>query len=104
MLEALVARHGWPELARRIHIRCFTHDPSLSSSLAFLRRNEWARADVEKLYLADLRRAERNRQRNAERAAQRAHRAQQDETAAESGSAAVCAPEAPSEGDAGPED
>ena len=55
MLEALVARHGWDELGARIKIRCFTHDPSLKSSLKFLRKTEWARSKVEKLYLQDLR-------------------------------------------------
>ena len=51
MLEELVERHGWDELGRRIPIRCFTHDPSISSSLKFLRRTPWARAKVEELYL-----------------------------------------------------
>jgi uncharacterized protein (DUF2132 family) len=51
MLEQLVARHGWDGLARRIDIRCFTHDPSIKSSLKFLRKTPWARAKVEALYL-----------------------------------------------------
>ena len=74
ILEQLVERHGWSELGRRIRVRCFVNDPSISSSLAFLRRSDWARSQVESLYLADVRRAERNRKRNAERAARRAHR------------------------------
>lgn len=41
----------WPELGRRIDIRCFTHDPSIASSLKFLRRTPWARERVEALYL-----------------------------------------------------
>lgn len=53
MLDDLVARHGWEVLAARIHIRCFSHDPSVNSSLKFLRRTPWARAKVERLYLAD---------------------------------------------------
>ena len=53
MLEDLVARHGWAELGARIKIRCFTHDPSLKSSLKFLRKTDWARSKVEKLYLQD---------------------------------------------------
>lgn len=53
LLEALVARHGWPGLASRIEIRCFSIDPSIKSSLIFLRRNQWARDQVEKLYLED---------------------------------------------------
>lgn len=71
MLEALVDRLGWDELGARVKIRCFTHDPSVSSSLKFLRKTEWARAKVEQLYLADQRKAERNRARNARRAEQR---------------------------------
>ncbi len=55
ILEDLVERRGWPELARLINIRCFAFDPSVKSSLTFLRRNEWARKKVEELYLADLR-------------------------------------------------
>jgi uncharacterized protein (DUF2132 family) len=59
LLTELVARHGWPGLAARIDIRCFSLDPSMSSSLKFLRRTEWARKKVEQLYLEDLRRAGR---------------------------------------------
>ena len=51
ILEELVQRHGWAELGREINIRCFTHDPSIKSSLAFLRKTPWARAKVEALYL-----------------------------------------------------
>lgn len=51
MLEQLVARYGWDGLAREIDIRCFTHDPSITSSLKFLRKTPWARAKVEALYL-----------------------------------------------------
>jgi uncharacterized protein (DUF2132 family) len=51
MLEHLVATHGWDGLGRLIDIRCFTHDPSITSSLKFLRRTPWARAKVEALYL-----------------------------------------------------
>ena len=42
---------GWEELGRAVPVRCFTHDPSISSSLKFLRRTPWARAKVEELYL-----------------------------------------------------
>ncbi|MFI5297046.1 MAG: VF530 family DNA-binding protein [Polyangiales bacterium] len=52
---ALVAKLGWAELGDRIDIRCFTYDPSVSSSLKFLRRTPWARAKVEALYLQVLR-------------------------------------------------
>lgn len=47
----LVERYGWDELGRMVDIRCFTHDPSISSSLKFLRRTPWARDKVEALYL-----------------------------------------------------
>ena len=50
ILEALVAHHGWPGLAARVEIRCFMFDPSITSSLKFLRRTPWARAKVEQLY------------------------------------------------------
>ena len=51
IVERLETHYGWDELGRRIKIRCFTHDPSLKSSLKFLRRTPWARDKVEKLYL-----------------------------------------------------
>lgn len=50
ILEALVAHHGWRGLAAQIEIRCFMFDPSITSSLKFLRRTPWARAKVEQLY------------------------------------------------------
>ena len=49
----LVDRYGWEELGRMIEIRCFTHDPSVTSSLKFLRRTPWARDKVEALYLRE---------------------------------------------------
>ena len=55
ILTSLVDHFGWDELGRRIEIRCFTSDPSVPSSLKFLRRTPWARAKVEKLYLATFR-------------------------------------------------
>ena len=55
MLEHLVEVYGWEELGFRIDIRCFTHDPSMKSSLKFLRKTDWARAKVERLYLRSLR-------------------------------------------------
>lgn len=51
IVEQLQAHYGWAELGRRIPIRCFTHEPSLGSSLAFLRRQPWARKEVEELFL-----------------------------------------------------
>ena len=58
IVEDLVARHGWADLAARIPIRCFDSDPSIQSSLTFLRKTPWARRRVEQLYLTDTRRAE----------------------------------------------
>jgi len=55
MLSELVEGMGWAEMGRRVAIRCFTHDPSLASSLRFLRRTPWARAKVEELYLQHTR-------------------------------------------------
>jgi uncharacterized protein (DUF2132 family) len=58
-LEALVTEladcYGWEGLGERINIRCFTHDPSVGSSLKFLRKTPWAREKVESLYLFMLR-------------------------------------------------
>ena len=55
ILEFLVAEYGWQELGDRINIRCFTSDPSINSSLKFLRRTQWARDKVERLYLRSIR-------------------------------------------------
>ena len=51
IINTLVERHGWDELGQLIDIRCFQFDPSLKSSLKFLRRTAWARKKVEDLYL-----------------------------------------------------
>jgi uncharacterized protein (DUF2132 family) len=56
LLNELVAHYGWDGLGRHIDIRCFTHEPSIASSLKFLRRTPWARERVESLYLDTLRR------------------------------------------------
>ncbi len=53
IVEDLVAHFGFDELGRRVRIRAFTHDPSISSALKFLRRTEWARKEVEQLYLSE---------------------------------------------------
>ena len=50
LLTALVAHYGWAGLAERITLRCFTHEPSIGSSLKFLRKTPWAREKVESLY------------------------------------------------------
>lgn len=51
IVEALVKTYGWEYLGKRVNIRCFNHDPSIKSSLKFLRRTPWARTKVEQLYL-----------------------------------------------------
>lgn len=51
VVETLVAHYGFEELGRLIPVRCFTHDPSIQSTLKFLRRTEWARIKIERLYL-----------------------------------------------------
>ncbi|RAJ30527.1 VF530 family protein [Pedobacter cryoconitis] len=51
ILKQLVWHYGWPEMGAMIKIACFNNDPSLKSSLTFLRKTEWARKKVEKLYL-----------------------------------------------------
>ena len=51
IIESLVANYGWQELGQRINIRCFNYDPSIKSSLKFLRKTPWARGKVEQLYL-----------------------------------------------------
>ena len=54
ILTRLVQQYGWEELGRCIPINCFTKDPSIKSSLKFLRRTPWARTKVEQLYLNSL--------------------------------------------------
>lgn len=51
MLTELSAGIGWEAMGRAVPVRCFTHEPSVASSLKFLRRTPWARAKVEELYL-----------------------------------------------------
>lgn len=51
IITQLVEHYGWEELGSRIKIRCFTDDPSIKSSLRFLRKTDWAREKVEYLYL-----------------------------------------------------
>ncbi len=57
ILIALVEKHGWEKLGQLIQIRCFNQDPSIKSSLNFLRKTEWARLKVEQLYLKQLRKS-----------------------------------------------
>ena len=51
ILSELVEQFGWEEMGRNVEIRCFTHQPSIPSSLKFLRRTPWARDKVEEMYL-----------------------------------------------------
>ncbi|HKJ37372.1 MAG TPA: VF530 family protein [Anaerolineales bacterium] len=54
LLTQLVEQYGWDELGERIPIKCFTNDPSVKSSLKFLRRTPWARKKVEDLYVRTI--------------------------------------------------
>jgi uncharacterized protein (DUF2132 family) len=60
VLTALAAHYGWEELGRCIPVRCFTHEPSVKSSLKFLRKTPWAREKTEGLYLYMLRQNRRD--------------------------------------------
>ena len=62
IITALVDYYGWQGLGERIELRCFTSDPSVGSSLKFLRKTPWARAKVESLYLFMLREQRRERE------------------------------------------
>ncbi len=63
MVRALEAHYGWDGLGQRIAVRCFTHEPSVNSSLKFLRKTPWARDKVESLYLFMLREKARTQRR-----------------------------------------
>ena len=54
IVTQLEEKYGWEELGKRINIKCFTNDPSINSSLKFLRKTPWAREKVEKLFLATI--------------------------------------------------
>lgn len=54
IIEFLVSKYGWEGLSERIDIRCFKYEPSVKSSLKFLRKTPWARKKVEELYLASI--------------------------------------------------
>ena len=51
VLTRIVEHYGWDELGKMVNIRCFNYDPSIKSSLKFLRRTPWARKKVERIYL-----------------------------------------------------
>ena len=59
VVTSLVERYGWEDLGRRINIKCFTSDPSVKSSLKFLRKTPWAREKVEGLYIYTQKRTRR---------------------------------------------
>ena len=61
VLIALVERYGWEGMAAKINVNCFKTDPSIKSSLTFLRKTPWAREKVERWYIADSRRRRRGR-------------------------------------------
>ncbi len=54
IVTKLVERHGWTELGRRLPVRCFLNNPSVKSSLTFLRKTPWVRERVEGMYIAEL--------------------------------------------------
>ena len=60
MLEVIVEKYGWERLALKININCFKSDPSIKSSLTFLRKTPWARDKVEQLYLDTVKRQKKN--------------------------------------------
>ncbi len=64
ILAELEAHYGWEELGRRIPVRCFTHDPSVGSSLKFLRKTPWAREKVEQLYIYTEQKKSRKQQKS----------------------------------------
>jgi uncharacterized protein (DUF2132 family) len=53
IVTQLVARHGWEELGRRLPVRCFLNNPSIKSSLTFLRKTPWARERLELMYIVE---------------------------------------------------
>jgi uncharacterized protein (DUF2132 family) len=55
LLTELVEKYGWRELAQQVPVRCFMFDPTIKSSLTFLRKTPWARARVEQMYVALIR-------------------------------------------------
>ncbi len=61
ILTRLVEHYGWEEMGRLVRIRCFNNDPSIRSSLQFLRRTPWARSKVEALYLRYVRQSAKNK-------------------------------------------
>ncbi len=104
IVEDLVERYGWTDLGRHIDIPCFLNEPSVTSSLKFLRKNPWASEKVEEFFLGDLKLGEKNRKRNARRAARRAYSAKvnsetTEESLGEEAQAAAHSDESPAPSD-----
>jgi uncharacterized protein (DUF2132 family) len=53
IVTQLVERHGWAELGKRVPVRCFRHNPTIKSSLTFLRNTPWARERIEQMFIAE---------------------------------------------------
>jgi uncharacterized protein (DUF2132 family) len=66
ILTQLVEQYGWDKMGKAIRIKCFTNDPSIKSSLQFLRRTPWARSKVEALYLRCKRESEKKQKSTTE--------------------------------------
>ena len=62
IVKELLARHGWEKMGKRIPIRCFQQDPSVKSSLTFLRKTPWARQKVELWFIEEHWAAQSDRQ------------------------------------------
>jgi len=60
IVRTLQERHGWEEMGRRVRVRCFNENPSIKSSLTFLRKTPWAREKVENWYVWEMRRQRRD--------------------------------------------
>ena len=85
IVESLLERHGWEGLAERVPARCFQNEPSLKSSLKFLRKTPWAREKIERIYISEQKKIARKKKRNAMRAARRAHKARLEAEAGATG-------------------
>ncbi len=62
LLNDMVERHGWQRLGEVIRVNCFMYDPSIKSSLQFLRRTPWARQKLENWYIRDLRQRQKEKE------------------------------------------
>lgn len=78
IVETLVEQRGWDDLADQIPVRCFAFEPSIKSALKFLRKTDWARSQVEALYLRDKQARDRNTARNQKRKQRRLNKQSDD--------------------------